>query len=314
MSEPSEEERLAAVRRALAGIKSTGSKPKPEIKKSSDDEHGEGGGVLHAIVSAMKNSGGPSTIVEPEGYSLLANVATEGPVTKASSWKQIEAVQRALRRAQCECDESGYWDDRTVGALAQFQSSKGVPVTGVFDAATLRAMDAYLGVDRSRPAPVEIPRHMLDKNALPETGNEFLDAIAPGAVRGLHEHGVPASALLAMAVIESNWGEAPMVVDLKNVFALKGKGPAGSAYYFEDGTPGGSTEYRRYVKIEESVADFAKLFAGSYPVPMSHRTHADAFANALTGSYSTDPKYGFQLTRIMKQFDLYRFDRAPKKS
>jgi flagellum-specific peptidoglycan hydrolase FlgJ len=305
MGDPLEEERMAAARRALAGIRGSSAKPPAEPKKASGDDEPN---MLHALVSAMKQGG--ISAVEPEGYMLLERVRHDGPMKKGASVAQIEALQRALRRARCQCEESGYLDDATAGAVRQFQTAHGVPVTGVFDATTLDALDRYFGLDKKSDTVLEAPRSTQGRQLLPDTGNAFLDELAPGAVQGMHESGVPASVSMAMAVVESNWGERLIAKDAKNVFALKGKGPAGSAYFREDGTPGGSTEYRRYAKTAESVVDHAKLLASSYPAAMSHRGHADNFASALSETYSPNPRYGFTLIRIMKQFDLYRFDRV----
>ncbi len=129
----------------------------------------------------------------------------------------------------------------------------------------------------------------------------------------MHQSGVPASISMAVAVVESQWGERPLSRDLNNLFALKGKGPAGSAFYREDGTPGGSIEFKRFAKPADSVVEHARLLASSdqYQAAMSHRGRADNFARALSGVYSPNPMYGSLLTRIMKQYDLYRFDRIP---
>jgi hypothetical protein len=35
----------------------------------------------------------------------------------------------------------------------------------------------------------------------------------------------------------------------------------------------------------------------------------DAFANALTGVYATDPNYGSSLIRLMHTFNLYQYDK-----
>ena len=132
----------------------------------------------------------------------------------------------------------------------------------------------------------------------------------------MQEAGVPASVSIAMAVIESNWGESVLARDYHNLFAIRGKGPAGSVYMRdEEGQPtepGGSTAYRKYNNNAESVADHARLFASSkqYEAAMSHKDRPDNFAHALSGLYSPLPNYGTTLQRIMKQFDLYRFDRV----
>lgn len=308
--ELSDEERMAAVRRALAGIKSSSPKP-AEPKKASGGEGGEGEdepNMLSALVAAMKQGATPISAVEPDGYALLERVRHDGPITDASPPAQIEALQRSLRRARCACEETGYFDDATVSAVKQFQKNNGMTANGLFDGKTLDAMDRHFGLDK-RADLIEAPRSTAGQSMYPETGSEFLDELVPGAVKGMHECGVPASVSMAMAVLESNWGERLVAKDAKNLFALKGKGPEGSVFLREDGSPGGSTEFRRYRNGADSVHDHAKLLASSYPAAMSHRDRADNFARALSGSYSQNPQYGSLVIRIMKQYDLYRFDR-----
>jgi len=38
----------------------------------------------------------------------------------------------------------------------------------------------------------------------------------------------------------------------------------------------------------------------------------DAFANALTGIYATDPHYGRSLIALMKALNLYQYDRPAR--
>ena len=59
------------------------------------------------------------------------------------------------------------------------------------------------------------------------------------------------------------------------------------------------------------MEDHAKLLATSryYKKAMSNRDDPNAFANSLTGVYATSPTYGKKLIQIMKQYNLYQYDR-----
>jgi len=309
MAPSEEEERLAAARRALSGLKSSSPRPPAQPRKTVGDDDPS---MLEQLVNAMKQGSTPISAVEPEGYGLLERVRTEGPITDAAKVATIEALQRALRRVRMKVEETGYFDEATVAAVQEFQKQQGLAPNGLFDAKTLDALDKVLGLEKKSEEPLQTPRSRSAERVLPESGNAFIDKIATGAVRGMHATGVPASISIAMAVIESNWGERLLARDYNNVFALRGKGTAGSVMMREDGSPGGSTEFRRYEDAADSVADHARLFAASeqYRSALSHRDRPDNFARALSGVYSPNPAYGSLLTRIMKQFDLYRFDRV----
>jgi flagellum-specific peptidoglycan hydrolase FlgJ len=132
----------------------------------------------------------------------------------------------------------------------------------------------------------------------------------------MRETTVPASVLLAQAVVESAWGERLLARDYHNLFAVEGTGPAGSVYLAAGGeappAPGNERQYRKYHHDGESIIDHARLLAKSekYQAVMSVNDRPEIFARALSGRYSPLPHYGDTLVRIMRQFDLQRFDRA----
>ena len=65
------------------------------------------------------------------------------------------------------------------------------------------------------------------------------------------------------------------------------------------------------------LGDFARAFAqaAEYQGIMSHRGQPSSFAQALNGAYSSNPRYGSLVKRMLDQFDLFRFDRiAPPRT
>jgi flagellum-specific peptidoglycan hydrolase FlgJ len=121
--------------------------------------------------------------------------------------------------------------------------------------------------------------------------------VAPGARAAQARYGIPAAVTIAQAIEESRWGHSPLAVRDHNLFAMKGAGPAGS-------------EFRVYRNVAESITDHARLLATSaaYHQAMASRHRPDAFANALTGVYATDPQYGANLITIMRRYNLYQYD------
>lgn len=172
--------------------------------------------------------------------------------------------------------------------------------------------------DAFTPAPSELAlARAAARTAFPHSGNRFIDGIARGAVAAHHKYGVPASVTIAQAILESGWGKSGLARSAHNLFGIKGRGPAGSVYMLTKEWNGHRyvtvrAAFRKYHNVAESLADHARLLATShyYKNAMRHRHDPNAFANALTGVYATDPHYGRQLIGLMRQYHLYRFDKA----
>jgi len=301
---------FSLARKALRGL----SGPKGDEKKAEPPP--AEGDILSQLVSAMKKGPGLGA-VEPEGYAYFEGPRGGGEVGPESPQGAIEAVQRVLAKLGYKTTVTGFWDAVTEDALRRFQEAQGCKdEDGRIGPLTVAAFDRGLGLAKAAPMPREdAPRSGMGERVLPATGNSFIDGLAPGAVRGMRDYGVPASVSIALAVLESQWGRAPLARDYHNLFAVKGKGPAGSVAMRDEGgvlLPGGTTEYRRYNDDAEAVHDHARLFASSdqYRGIMSHKDRPEEFAKACSGTYSPLQNYGATLIRIMKQFDLGRFDRA----
>jgi flagellum-specific peptidoglycan hydrolase FlgJ len=155
--------------------------------------------------------------------------------------------------------------------------------------------------------------------AAPELGTEqaFISEIAAGAIAAQHRYGVPASVTIAQAIDESAWGQSGLATRDHNLFGIKGSGPAGSdpqpTHEYENGQSVTRTAlFRVYHDAAESIDDHGKLLAtsGYYRRAMADRQDPNAFADALTGVYATDPGYGTKLIGLMQQYDLYRYDNA----
>jgi flagellum-specific peptidoglycan hydrolase FlgJ len=143
----------------------------------------------------------------------------------------------------------------------------------------------------------------------------FIDQVAPGAVAAQRRYGVPAAVTIAQAIDESGWGQSTLATEDHNLFGIKGTGPAGSdaqpSQEYHDGQLVTRTApFRVYNDVAESIDDHGRLLATSeyYRQPMADRQDPNAFAAALTGVYATDPDYGAKLIRLMRQYNLYRYD------
>lgn len=149
----------------------------------------------------------------------------------------------------------------------------------------------------------------------------FIKSVVPGAIAAQQRWGVPASVTIAQAIVESGWGQSGLAARDHNLFGIKGAGPAGTdklpTQEFQNGHYVTVTApFRVYHNVAESINDHGQLLrtSGYYGAALSAwaRDHssagADAFANALTGVYATDPQYGSTLITTMHRFNLYQFN------
>jgi flagellum-specific peptidoglycan hydrolase FlgJ len=145
----------------------------------------------------------------------------------------------------------------------------------------------------------------------------FINEVAPGALAAQQQYGIPAAVTIAQAIDESGWGRSQLAAQDNNLFGIKGAGPAGSVVRPTQEYENGqfvtvNAQFRVYRNVAQSITDHGLLLAtgSSYRQAMADRRSPDAFANALTGVYATDPNYGTNLITIMRQYNLYRFDAA----
>ena len=193
-------------------------------------------------------------------------------------------------------------------ALPQDHGSAAIPGTGTPG-----------GGSAGRPAP-SYGRHDPPPASLPGTAAQqaFISQVAPGAIGAEQRYGIPASVTIAQAIDESGWGQSELATADHNLFGIKGTGPAGRdlqpTQEYENGSWVTRTApFRVYHNLAESIADHGQLLATNpaYQHAMANRQVPDAFADALTGVYATDPDYGPNLIALMRLYNLYRYDSAP---
>ena len=160
-------------------------------------------------------------------------------------------------------------------------------------------------------------KHSATASTTPATSTQqaFINLVAPGAMAGQQEYGVPAAVTIAQAIDESGWGQSELAAQYNNLFGIKGSGPAGSVTLPTSEYEGGQwvtidAQFRVYHNVAESISDHDALLAtsGYYVHAMADRGSPDSFANDLSGVYATDPNYGANLIALMKLYNLYRFD------
>jgi len=265
------------------------------------------------LAGHASDQGGPA-----EGPDVRPEVSSA--VGRAKPWLKATALVTV--------STSGVVTGMTIapGPAAALTSPSGVPVS--LPTGLQSALQAHLLADRTPAEPdalavshasgtPHVKAATLASAAPLETSSQqaFISAVAPGAIAAEQRYGVPASVTIAQAIDESDWGRSLLAAKDNNLFGIKGTGSAGSVTYETSEYEGGrwvtiDAEFRAYHNFAESIEDHAALLAtsGYYTHAMANRANADAFANALTGVYATDPHYGAILIALMRTHDLYRYD------
>jgi flagellum-specific peptidoglycan hydrolase FlgJ len=125
---------------------------------------------------------------------------------------------------------------------------------------------------------------------------------------------VPASVTLAQWVVESAWGAA-MPPNSNNPFGIKATADQpGVESPTREVVSGNSVtimaRFRRFESVAEAFDQHGKLLATNptYQPAMTLVQDVDAFADALTGVYATDPQYGFTLKWVIHNYGFTRYD------
>ncbi len=143
---------------------------------------------------------------------------------------------------------------------------------------------------------------------------EFGRLFGPVARENMKRTGVPASVTLAQAALETGWG-ASTIGDAKNLFGIKGTGPAGSISVPTKEFINGRMvtvrdNFRKYHSWQESIEDHGKLLLNSrYSPALRYKNDPDRYAHAIhDAGYATDPNYASKLISIMKANNFYQYD------
>ena len=146
----------------------------------------------------------------------------------------------------------------------------------------------------------------------------FVEAIKRISIEEHQRAGVPASITAAQAILESNWGRAPIAVAGNNYFGIKCKSSwTGESVMQEDDDYNAAGQliescFRAYNSVEESFRDHSDFLLGSDRYAELFKlapTDYRAWARGLKAcGYATDPAYADKLIAIIERLELYTLD------
>lgn len=131
------------------------------------------------------------------------------------------------------------------------------------------------------------------------------------------KYGVPASITLAQYGLESSFGRR-MPRGSNNPFGIKAVGgqPYVTARTTEVDRSGRSyrttARFRKFESLEAAFEEHGRLLARGRAYARARRAlpNVDAYADALTGTYATDRRYGQKLRGVINQHGLRQYDGA----
>ena len=204
-----------------------------------------------------------------------------------------------------------------------------IPVNGVADVGTTLAIEAYQAVIMQMTPPsgrvdpgsstyYALAARPLVTNALPTSVGHFGEIpsdVVSAAVASRLRWTVPASVTVAQWAVESAWG-ASMPPGSNNPFGIKATGDQSGVESPTREVKNGESvtvtdRFRVFDSIAQAFDEHGRLLATAsvYRNAMNQKDNPEAFADALTGVYATDPNYGFTLKWVMEHYGLTQYDR-----
>jgi flagellar protein FlgJ len=148
---------------------------------------------------------------------------------------------------------------------------------------------------------------------------DFLRQLTPAVLALQKRSGLPASVVLAQAILESDWGRSPLARRNHNLFGIKAHARHSAAAVYS------TTEYRggqarrqkarfaHYPDFTACLEDYARLLARPrYAPARAVAANPTAFARELQRcGYATDPRYAHKLILLIRRYDLTCLDALP---
>lgn len=139
----------------------------------------------------------------------------------------------------------------------------------------------------------------------------YIEQFYPIAVRQQQKHGIPASIILAQALLESGAGRGRLAVQANNHFGIKCHGWTGATILHDDDERNECfRKYRHAIESFEDHSEFLRTRPRYASLFLLETTDYVGWAHGLRAAgYATDPAYATKLISLIERFELYKFDR-----
>jgi flagellum-specific peptidoglycan hydrolase FlgJ len=129
----------------------------------------------------------------------------------------------------------------------------------------------------------------------------------------MHETGVPASIVLAVAMHESGCGNSKIARNLNNQFGVKGY----DAHTYTYDKKKVHTYYKKYDSVMDSFQDFARIMTerkqfSHLAESLSHYDYLGWAKGIQKSGYCSSHKWASQVLTIIRKYNLNAFDENPE--
>jgi uncharacterized FlgJ-related protein len=149
------------------------------------------------------------------------------------------------------------------------------------------------------------------------TTEEYIETFKDIAIKKMKKYRIPASITLAQGILESGSGNSRLARKGNNHFGIKCHKDWHGKKIFEDDDEKHEC-FRKYKKAEDSYSDHSKFLTqrGRYSFLFNYKTtDYKSWAYGLKkAGYATNPKYPELLIRLIKKYDLDKYDSDVKSS
>ncbi|MGK0457535.1 MAG: flagellum-specific peptidoglycan hydrolase FlgJ [Polaribacter sp.] len=180
------------------------------------------------------------------------------------------------------------------------------------------------GVVIIETAPIDLPsvnevkliKKLTKKNSrLNKQTLSYIRKYASIAVKEMHEYKIPASITLAQGILESGKGRSELALKSNNHFGIKcHREWTGERVYHDDDEKGEC--FRKYQYPETSYKDHSLFLTQrsryAFLFDYNIRNYKKWAYGLRKAGYATDKKYPSKLLKIIKEYQLYEFDKIKK--
>jgi flagellum-specific peptidoglycan hydrolase FlgJ len=143
----------------------------------------------------------------------------------------------------------------------------------------------------------------------------YIRAYAPIAVNEMHQYKIPASITLAQGILESGRGKSELALKSNNHFGIKCHVKwTGERVYHDDDEKGEC--FRKYKYIATSYKDHSLFLTQrkryAFLFDYNIKNYKKWAYGLRKAGYATDRNYPSKLLKIIKDYQLYEFDKSKK--